>query len=205
MLRSDDNTMLDFKVEILKELAKTIKSRDHFQMSPSLLDCLVTHKIIVDEEKAKMIDQSSKKAEQLKQQLDKLRKKGKFQDYRQMKTQLIKELKEADAIGLDLGSTSKYNNQIIKEVLGIYFDVLKNKSESPLLKSVFLGLPQFTQYVNVEIVWDLINVLREYLKMALDEEDDDVEEKKRQDPSYIHVPRRKLNLSNILSGLLCSF
>jgi nucleolar complex protein 3 len=63
MLRSDDNTMLDFKVEILKELAKTIKSRDHFQMSPSLLDCLVTHKIIVDEEKAKMIDQSSKKAE----------------------------------------------------------------------------------------------------------------------------------------------
>jgi hypothetical protein len=57
----------------------------------------------------------------------------------------------------------------------------------------------------VEIVWDLINVLREYLKMALDEEDDDVEEKKRQDPSYIHVPRRKLNLSNILSGLLCSF
>jgi len=33
---------------------------------------------------------------------------------------------------------------IIKEVLAIYFDVLKNKSESPLLKSVFLGLPQFT-------------------------------------------------------------
>jgi hypothetical protein len=60
---------------------------------------------------------------------------------------------------------------IIKEVLGIYFEVLKNKSESPLLKSVFLGLPQFTQYVNVEIVWDLINVLREYLKMALDEEE----------------------------------
>ncbi len=29
MLRSDDNTMLDLKVEILKELAKTIKSRDH--------------------------------------------------------------------------------------------------------------------------------------------------------------------------------
>ena len=81
-------------------------------------------------------------------------------------------MKEADAIGLDLGHASKYNNQIIKEVLGIYFDVLKNKSESPLLKSVFLGLPQFTQYVNVEIVWDLINVLREYLKMALDEEEE---------------------------------
>jgi activator of 2-hydroxyglutaryl-CoA dehydratase len=113
-------------------------------MAPNLLDCLVSHKIIVDEAKAKMIDQSSRKAEQMKQQLDKLRKKGKYSDYRQMKNQLIKELKESDAIGLDLGTTTKYNNQIIKEVLAIYFDVLKNKSESPLLKSVFLGLPQFT-------------------------------------------------------------
>ncbi len=113
-------------------------------MDPNLLDCLVSHKIIVDEEKAKMIDQSSKKAEQMKQQLDKLRKKGKYSDYRDMKHQLIKELKESDAIGLDLGSASKYNNNLIKEVLAIYFDVLKNKSESPLLKSVFLGLPSFT-------------------------------------------------------------
>ena len=89
-----------------------------------------------------------------------------------MKQQLIKELKEADALGVDLGSSSKFNNLIIKQVLEIYFDILKNKSESPLLKSVFLGLPSFTQYVNIEIVWDLINVVREYLKMALDEEEE---------------------------------
>jgi hypothetical protein len=29
----------------------------------------------------------------------------------------------------------------------------------------------------VEIVWDLINVLREYLKMALDEEEEQEDEK----------------------------
>jgi len=29
LLKSEDNTTLDFKVEILKELSKTIKSRDH--------------------------------------------------------------------------------------------------------------------------------------------------------------------------------
>lgn len=66
LLKSEDNTLLDFKLEILKELNKTIKSKDHNLMTPNILDCLVTHKIIVDEEKAKMIDQSSKKAEQLK-------------------------------------------------------------------------------------------------------------------------------------------
>ena len=132
----------------------------------------------------------------MKQQLDKLRKKGKYSDYRDVKKQLIKELKESDAIGLDLGQTSKYNNMLIKEVLAIYFDVLKNKSESPLLRSVFLGLPSFTQYVNVEIVWDLINVLREYLKMTMDqgEEDSDIIKKKK-----------NFNVSNVLSGLLCAF
>jgi hypothetical protein len=71
---------------------------------------------------------------------------------------------------------------------------------------VFLGLPSFTQYVNVEIVWDLINVLREYLRMALDEEDNPEENKKAEaDPNFIRLRKRKSNVSNILSGLLCSF
>lgn len=58
-----------------------------------------------------------------------------------MKQELLKEMKESNAMGVDLGSASKINNLIIKEILGIYFDVLKNKSDSTLLKSVFLGLP----------------------------------------------------------------
>ena len=121
-----------------------------------------------------------------------------------MKSTLLKELRESDALGVDLGQSSKYNNLIIKEVLSIYFDVLKNKSKSPLLKSVFLGLPQFTQYVNVEIVWDLINVLREYLKMALDDDDnkeEDVDPKK----IVVQLKKKKCNVQNLLSGLLCAF
>ena len=50
-------------------------------------------------------------------------------------------MKESDAIGLDLGKSGKINNEMIKEVLAIYFFILKNKSTSPLLKGVFLGLP----------------------------------------------------------------
>lgn len=67
LIKSEDNQLLDFKVEILKELNKTIKSREHSLMDPTILECLVSHKIIVDEEKAKMIDASSKKSEQLKE------------------------------------------------------------------------------------------------------------------------------------------
>jgi hypothetical protein len=29
LLKSDDNTLLDFKLEILRELSKTIKTREH--------------------------------------------------------------------------------------------------------------------------------------------------------------------------------
>lgn len=190
LLKSEDNTLLDFKLEVLRELSKTVRSRDHSQMDPTLLDCLVTHQIIVDESKARMVDASQKKLEQMKAQMEKLRKKGKFAMYREMKQQLLTEMRESGAVGQDLGSTSKMNNQIIKEVLAIYFEVLKNKSESPLLKSVFLGLPSFTQYVNVEIVWDLISVLREYLRMILGE-DDDEDEVKSDAPV---VKRKKVNV-----------
>lgn len=60
--------------------------------------------------------------------------------------EMLSEVKQADAIGVDLGKSGKYNNEIIKEILAIYFSILKGKDSksSPLLKSVFLGIPQFT-------------------------------------------------------------
>jgi activator of 2-hydroxyglutaryl-CoA dehydratase len=110
------------------------------------------------------VNNSTQKIDDMKAQMAKLRKKGKFTDYKEIKQELLREMKEADAVGVDLGKSSKTNSLIIKEIIGIYFDILKNKNSSPLLKSVFLGLPQFTQYINIELVWDLIAVMTEYLK-----------------------------------------
>jgi hypothetical protein len=77
--------------------------------------------------------------------MNKLRKKGKLKEYKEIKHELLKEMKHTDALGVDVEHTSKLNNEIIKEVLNIYFQILKNKSgTSPLIKSVFLGLPLFT-------------------------------------------------------------
>lgn len=58
------------------------------------------------------------------------------------------------------------------------------------MKSVFLGIPQFTQFINIEIVWDLINVLREYLNFELE-----------QNPLHVN----KFYIQNVASALLCSF
>jgi len=52
----------------------------------------------------------------------------------------MSELKETDAIGIDLEKVSKTNNEIIKETLAIYFEILKSSKSSPLIRSVFLGL-----------------------------------------------------------------
>lgn len=110
-------------------------------MDPSLLNCLVLHEILVDEGKAKAVDASTKRSAQLHDQLTKLRKKGKFKEYREMKQTLLSELREADAIGLDLGKISENNNAIIKQTLAIYFEVLKQHSNSVHLRAVFLGIP----------------------------------------------------------------
>jgi nucleolar complex protein 3 len=55
LLANQDPGLLDFKVDILKELQATLKSRPHHLMEANLLDCLVLHLIIVDEQKAKAI------------------------------------------------------------------------------------------------------------------------------------------------------
>ena len=83
-------------------------------MDSTLLNCLVLHEILVDEGKAKAVDASTKRSTQLHDQLTKLRKKGKFKEYREMKQTLLGELKEVDAIGLDLGKVGENNNAIIK-------------------------------------------------------------------------------------------
>jgi hypothetical protein len=88
-----------------------------------------------------IVNNSTSKIEEMKLKMAKLRKKGKFNDYKDIKAELLKEMKEADAIGVDLGKSSRTNSLIIKEIIGIYFDILKTKNNSPLLKGVFLGMP----------------------------------------------------------------
>lgn len=68
LVSKDDNTLLDFKLEILRELSKTLKAlSSHSKVDPNILDSLVTHKIIVDEAKAKVIDEGTRKLTDLKQ------------------------------------------------------------------------------------------------------------------------------------------
>lgn len=92
LLAHPDQSLLDFKVTILKELNKVIKSKPHEHMEPTLLDCLVLHLIIVDEQKAAAIQESSMKSQQLHDQMNKLRRKGKLKEYKEIKQELLAEV-----------------------------------------------------------------------------------------------------------------
>jgi hypothetical protein len=61
LLKRDDNQLLDFKLEILKEILKVTKTKPHKYFDPNLLDCLVLNEIMVDEGKAKAVEVSNKK------------------------------------------------------------------------------------------------------------------------------------------------
>ena len=47
---------------MLRELHKVIKEKNHNLFDPSILDCLALHDVVVDESKAKLIDDATKNA-----------------------------------------------------------------------------------------------------------------------------------------------
>lgn len=175
----------ELKLFAIQELAKQLKTRPHVLFQNNIIECLGLHNIIIRKEDIALLNEDTLKIEQLKKDVRKKFRKGKFAEAREQKLEIIKELREVDATGVDIEKSSGLNNKIIMEILGIYFDFLKNRATSPLLKGVFLHLPNFTTHVNIEIVWDLINVLREYVQ--------------------VEIKRKKLNLSNLLTALLCCF
>ena len=62
ILKKDDNQLLELKLDVLKELHKAVKAKDHALFESGLLDCLVLHEIMVDEGKARAVDASTKNA-----------------------------------------------------------------------------------------------------------------------------------------------
>jgi activator of 2-hydroxyglutaryl-CoA dehydratase len=75
----------------------------------------------------------SSKIEELKASIKKLKKKGKYNDLKKMKKEMVKELQDSNALGTDLGQHSKLYNELVMEILEIHFDLLKNRPTSVLL------------------------------------------------------------------------
>ena len=65
LLSNSDQSLMDLKIEVLQQMNKVVKTKVHSDMEPNLLDCLVLHTIVVNEEQAKAIQESTQKSTQL--------------------------------------------------------------------------------------------------------------------------------------------
>ncbi|KAJ3174945.1 Nucleolar complex protein 3 [Geranomyces variabilis] len=70
-----------------------------------------------------------------------------------------KEFKEAEAT-YDREDVLKRHTETLKFVFLIYFRILKNATNSPLLPAVLEGLARFAHLINIEFFADLLNVLK---------------------------------------------
>lgn len=179
------HAMLGLKLQALKELSNMLRQRPHDSFEPNIIEGISIHKVIVNETDLRAMNETTDKIETLKKNIKKLKKKGKFHEAKTSNRSLLHELQEGNAIGGDLGKSTKQNEEVIKVMLEIYFDFLKNRPTSPLLKEVFINLPAFSSHVNITIVWDLINSLRDYVR--------------------VEKERKHKNVSNLIASLLCAF
>ena len=62
---------------------------------------------------------------------------------------------------------------------------MTNRPTSVLIREVFMSLPAFTIHVNVEIVWDILTSLKNYIGVEAD--------------------RKNGSVGSLLAALLCSF
>ena len=163
VLKSDNEELSDIKLLIIKEFSKLLKSVKHSKFDENILDILLLPRIT----KVGVEIEGDPKIEEMKQEIKLLKKKRKMKEVRELQKTLVSELKESQMNNLDSHKIQELNKKILESIMSIYFDILRNRSNSCLLKSVLTHLPLKAGFLNIEMIWDLLEVLKGYIKDGL--------------------------------------
>ncbi|RHY24697.1 hypothetical protein DYB32_008728 [Aphanomyces invadans] len=137
-------------LEIVKDMANYVKKRHH-RVSERMIKTLLAMPLDVTMEAgeiARRVAKSSRK---------KRRRQQKEGDT------IATGLKEAEAV-VDKSERDKTQADILHELVLIYFRILKNSTYSPAMPAVLEGLTKFAYLINLEIMIDLMKVLKALLK-----------------------------------------
>jgi hypothetical protein len=174
-------SVLEMKLAMIKLLSHFIFIKPHELFDDNVLDLLTAHRI----------EFPDLNAEKEKHNLDNIKfgKKESLQmagtNEKQEKKERKKLAKEKDKIlknlQREIGEYETVNNnkgiyytnlKILKKVLLIYFDILKNKRSSTLIRSVLQGIGILVENINVEILLDLQKCLHSFIQHQLKESKD---------------------------------
>ncbi|KAF0686755.1 Aste57867_21460 [Aphanomyces stellatus] len=137
-------------LEIVKHISNYIKKRNH-RVSERIIKTLLVMPLDVTMEAGEIARRHAKSSRK------KRRRQQKDGD------SIATGLKEAEAV-VDKSERDKTQADILHELVLIYFRILKNSTYSPAMPAVLEGLTKFAYLINLEIMIDLMKVLKTLLK-----------------------------------------
>jgi hypothetical protein len=176
--------MLDLKLELIKLISHYVFIKQHTQFNPNVLDLFTAHRIefpdISKKTDEKMdlnnikfgkkikYEQPNKFMTKQQMRIEKREEKKLQSEKNKIVRQMHKEMNEYD--NAPVPKAIYYSNlKILKKILLVYFDIIKHKRDSPLIRSVLKGIGILSENINVEILLDLQKCLYSYINFALTE------------------------------------
>jgi len=184
VLSVPDNTTptLVLKLAIVKLISHVIFIKPHDKFSPNVLDLFSSHKIefpdlnqIKEKYNLNDIKFGVKSKEELKSKHESKMAKKQLKSLMQEKDKIVKNLKK------EMGEYENIQNprviyhinlKILKKILLVFFDILKHRKDSPLIRSVLGGIGTLCENINIEILIDLQKNLYGYVNYILLKQND---------------------------------
>lgn len=184
-VRDNSGPIFDLKYEMIKLICHFIFIKPHQKFDQNVLDLFTCHKIEFPDlqkdrdEMSKLADIKHGKRDKIKMDNDHMTKKQEQIEKKEKKLlmrekeKIIKNLKR-EMNEYDNYSSAKMifnmNLKILKKVLYVYFDILKFKKSSPLVRSVLNGIGVLCENINIEILIDLQKCVYEFISYSLSED-----------------------------------
>ena len=183
VLSKVDNSknMFELKFEIIKRIINSINNRNHKRFDENVMDLFTAHRMVFpdyakeNENFKNKIDLSDLKyagpsISTSTNKHDYIKAQRQLKEFNKEKSKIIKSMQK-DMNEIEKRDDSKMiyfmNLKILKKILLLFFEILKNNQESELVGGVFNGISSLCENINVEILIDLQKCIYDNIKYLL--------------------------------------
>ena len=183
VLSKADNskTMFELKFNIIKRIINSINNKNHKRFDENVMDLFTAHRMIFpdyvkeNENLKNKIDLSDLKyagpaLSTTTNKQDYKKAQRQIKEFNKEKSKIIKSMQK-DMNEIEKKDDSKMiyfmNLKILKKILLLFFEILKNFKESELVGGVFNGISSLCENINVEILIDLQKCIYENIKYLI--------------------------------------
>ena len=183
VLSKVDNSknMFELKFNIIKKIINALNNKNHKRFADNVMDLFIAHRMIFpdyvkeNEDIKNKIDLSDLKyagpsASSSTSKQDYKKAQRQLKEFNKEKSKIIKSMQK-DMNEIEKKDDSKMiyfmNLKILKKILLLFFEILKDFKESELVGGVFNGISVLCENINVEILIDLQKCIYENIKYLI--------------------------------------